>query len=556
MTLSLKPEHLKRYKDVARLLWKYGRSDIVQRAGLAEAAIVEGPPEEAEDASELADDLEALGPTWIKLGQILSTRADLLPLPYLDALARLQDEVEPFGYEAVEEIVERELEVRISKAFDVFEAELIAAASLGQVHRATLRDGREVAVKVQRPEIRERIVEDLEAFEEIAGMLDRHTEWGRTFGFRNLVGEFRRTLFEELDYRREASNLEVLGRNLADFDRIVVPQPVEDYTTERVLTMEFVHGTKVTGLSPLRRLEVDGEGLADTLFEAYLKQILVDGFCHADPHPGNVFLTEDDRLALIDMGMTARISRGAREKLLKLVIAIGEGRAEEAASAAEELGEPVHELYDPKGLRRRVVDLVGRYQDATVRDIEVGRVVLEISRAAAASGIRAPTELTMLGKTLLNLDAVGRTLAPDFDPNAAIRRHAGELTTERMWQDVSPASVMSSMLETAEFVKELPGRVNRILDRVASNELEIKVDSMDERTLIDGFQKVANRITAGLVLAALIVGASMLMRVETDFTVFGYPGLAMLCFLAAAVMGFALVVDILLHDWRSRGPRP
>ncbi len=340
-----------------------------------------------------------------------------------------------------------------------------------------------MAVKVQRPEIRQRIVEDLEAFDEIAGMLDRHTEWGRTFGFRNLVGEFRRTLFEELDYRREASNLEVLGRNLSEFDRIVVPQPVEDYTTERVLTMEFVHGIKVTGLSPLRRLEVDGEALADVLFEAYLKQILVDGFCHADPHPGNVFLTRDDRLALIDLGMTARISSGAREKLLKLMIAIGEGRAEEAAAAAEELGEPVDGLYDPKGLRRRVVELVGRYQDATVRDIQVGRVVMEISRAAAASGIRAPTELTMLGKTLLNLDAVGRTLAPDFDPNAAIRRHAGELTTERMWQDVSPASVMSSMLETAEFVKELPGRVNRILDRVASNELEIKVNSMDERTV-------------------------------------------------------------------------
>lgn len=554
MTLSLEPRHLKRYKDVVRLLWKYGRSDLVQRAGL-DAGVVEQPPEEAEDASELADDLEALGPTWIKLGQILSTRADLLPLPYLDALARLQDEVEPFGYEAVEEIVERELGVRISKAFDEFEAEPIAAASLGQVHRAALRGGHSVAVKVQRPDIRERIVEDLEAFMEIAGLLDRHTEWGRTFGFADLVDEFRRTLFEELDYRREASNLEVLGRNLAEFDRIVVPRPVADYTTERVLTMEFVRGTKVTALSPLRRLEFDGEALADVLFEAYLKQILVDGFCHADPHPGNVFLTEDDRLALIDLGMTTRVSRGARDKLLKLVMAIGEGRGEEAAAAAEELGEPVEDRYDPAALRRRVVDLVGRYQDATVRDIELGRVVMEISRAVASSGVRAPRHLTMLGKTLLNLDAVGRTLAPDFDPNAAIRRHAGELTTERMRRDLSAGSVMSSMLETAEFVKELPGRVNRILDRVASNDLEIKVDSLDEGTLIEGFQKVANRITAGLVLAALIVGAALLMRVETEFTLFGYPGLAILCFLLAAGGGFALVIDILLHDWGKRRSR-
>lgn len=552
MALSLKPAHLERYADVARLLWKYGRSDLVERAGLADVAAVEDPPEEAEGAHELADDLEALGPTWIKLGQLLSTRADLLPMPYLDALARLQDEVEPFGYEAVEEIVERELGVRISKAFDVFESEPIAAASLGQVHRATLRGGEEVAVKVQRPEIRERIVEDLEAFEEIAGLLDRHTEWGSTFGFVDLVGEFRRTLMEELDYRREASNLVRLGRNLADFDRIVVPRPVEDYTTERVLTMEFVRGIKVTGLSPLRRLEVDGRALADTLFEAYLRQILVDGFCHADPHPGNVFLTDDDRLALIDLGMIARISAKMRERLLKLVLAIGEGRGEDAAAAAADLGDPIDGRYDRRGLESRVVDLVGRYQDATVRDLEVGRVVMEIARATADSGIRAPRQLAMLGKTLVNLDAVGRTLAPDFDPNAAIRRHAGEITTDRMWRDVTPASVMSSMLETAEFVKELPGRVNRILDRLASNELEIKVDSMDERTLIDGFQKVANRITTGLILAALIVGAAMLMRVETSFTLFGYPGLAILLFLFAAVGGVALIVDILLHD---RDPR-
>ncbi|MDX1660232.1 MAG: AarF/UbiB family protein [Gemmatimonadota bacterium] len=554
MALSLKPEHLKRYKDVVRLLWKYGRRDIVQGGALDGAVVVE-PPEEAEDPSELADDLEDLGPTWIKLGQLLSTRADLLPLTYLEALSRLQDEVEPFGYEAVEEIVERELGVRISKAFDLFEAEPIAAASLGQVHRAVLRDGEQVAVKVQRPGIRGQIEEDLEAFAEIAELLDAHTEYGRTFGFRELVDEFRTTLFEELDYRREASNLQVLRENLEEFDRIEVPRPVEDYTTERVLTMEFIHGTKVTALSPLRRLEVDGEALADTLFEAYLQQILVDGFCHADPHPGNVFLTEDDRLALIDLGMTARIAKKMREKLLKLVLAIGEGRGEEAAAAAEALGDPVDGLYDRRGLRRTVVNLVGRYEDAAIRDIEVGRVVMEISRAAANNGIRAPTELTLLGKTLLNLDAVGRTLAPEFDPNAAIRRHAGELTSERMWQDASPASVMSSMLETAEFVKELPGRVNRILDQLASNELTINVDSMDESTMIDGFQKVANRITTGLVLAALIVGAAMLMRVETEFTVFGYPGLAMLCFLAAAVMGFALVLDILLNDWKNRRPR-
>jgi predicted unusual protein kinase regulating ubiquinone biosynthesis (AarF/ABC1/UbiB family) len=552
MAISLKPQHVKRYADVVRLLWKYGRADWVTRAGLEGAladdeALVEGTPA---DPDELARDLESLGPTYIKLGQLLSTRADLLPLPYLEALARLQDRVEPFDYAQVEETVERELGIRTSKAFSRFDPKPIASASLGQVHRAALRDGREVAVKVQRPEIRGRILEDLDAMAELAKLLDAHTEWGARFHSAEIVDEFRAVLLRELDYRREAANLVLIGENLTEFERIVVPRPVDNYTTDRVLTMDFAHGRKVTDLSPLARIEIDGEALASELFNAYLKQVLVDGVFHADPHPGNVFVTDDLRLALLDLGMVSYLGPEMRDHLLRLLLAVSEGRGEEAAEIARTMGAVDAERFDEAVFRHRIVDLVARHTHATVEQIEIGQVVLQVSRAGTEGGVRPPRELTMLGKALLNLDIIGRTLAPGFDPNAAVRAFAGEALARRMREKVSPGNVLSSVLETAEFVRRLPTRLNRILDAIADNQLSVNVEAIDEQTLVDGFQKVANRIATALILAALIVGAAMLMRIDTDFRIFGYPGLAILFFLAAAAGGLSLLVSIFLHDRR------
>jgi predicted unusual protein kinase regulating ubiquinone biosynthesis (AarF/ABC1/UbiB family) len=555
MGISLKPQHLKRYKDIALLLWKYGRSDLVKNAGLDDVlkeeatslAEVESPPE----AKALADDLERMGPTFIKLGQLLSTRPDIFPDAYLQALTRLQDKVEPFAYEEVEQIVQAELGVRISKGFMEFDREPMAAASLGQVHRAMLRDGRLVAVKVQRPNIREQIIEDLEALAEVAEFLDSHTEVGRHYQFQKILEEFRKSLLRELDYRLEATNLATMNEVLKDFDHMVVPAPVDDYTTSRVLTMDYIRGRKITSLTPLTRIEVDGITLADQLFRAYLKQILVDGVFHADPHPGNVFLTDDGRIALIDLGMVARISPDLQEKLLQLLLAISEGRSDDAATFAIRIGER-REGFDEEGFRRQVNDMVARQQGATPDQIEIGKIVLEVTRIAGICLIRIPPEMTMLGKTLLNLDQIGWTLDPDFDPNAAIRRHAGEIMQERLRRSVSPGNIFASLLDIKDFAEMMPRRVNKILERVANNEIEVKVDAIDEHRLMEGLQKIANRITMGLVLAALIIGAAMLMSVQTDWTIFGYPGLAIIFFLAAATGGLLLVFNILFYDERPK----
>jgi len=549
MGISLKPQHLNRYRQIAWLFVKYGRSDLVKDAGLEETLEAEQrvTPKEAAKASELADDLEKLGPTFVKLGQLLSTRVELMPRAYLEALARLQDKVEPFPFDEVEKIVTSELGVRMSKAFSDFEVAPMAAASLGQVHRARLRDGRQVAVKVQRPGIRDAMLEDLDALDEIAEFLDKHTEAGKRYEFCQMLDQFRKSLLRELDYRQEASNLTTIGKNLTEFEHIVVPEPIPDYVTSRVLTMQYVHGKKITDLNPLARMEFDGDALAEELFRAYLQQILVDGFFHADPHPGNVFLTDDYRIALIDLGMVGKIMPGLQEQLLQLLLSIAEGRGDDAADIAIKIGDRKEDFAE-KEFKRAIAEIVAKQQGATVEQMQVGRLVLEVTQVAGENGVRVPAELTMLGKTLLNLDQVGRTIAPDFDPNASIRRNAAQIMQQRLLKSLSPGNLFSGVLELKDLVQRLPARLNKIIDAIANNEMKISVDAIDEKTLVLGFQKVANRITVGLIIAALIVGAAMMMRVETSFRIWGYPGLAILLFLAAAGAGVFLLINILFYD--------
>ena len=549
MHVSLRPKRLWRYSQVARLLWRHGRKDLVKSAGLEAALAGDALPAEAEaaNAQELARDLEKMGPTFIKLGQLLSTRSELLPTPYLTALARLQDRVEPVPGDEAVAIVERELRTPLTSAFREFDRDAFAGASLGQVHHAVLPDGRSVAVKVQRPGIRARISQDLAALEDIAGFLDEHTETGRRLGCRGLLAEFRRSLERELDYEQEARNLVTLAKNLEGFRRIVVPLPVDGYTTARVLTMDYVDGRRLSRPTLLSRRDVDGSQLADELMRAYLKQVLVDGFFHADPHPGNLFLTDDGRIALLDLGMVSCVTPAMQEKLLRWLVALGEGRGEEAANIALQIGRPRPDM-DRAAFRRRVSEMVLLSGGANLHTVQMGRIVLDAARIADDCGLAGPRELTMLGKALLNLDGIGRVLDPEFDPQVSMRREAARILQRQVTRTLAPDNVMSSLLGLSRFASRLPARVNRILDNVANNELEVKVNAIDERRLIEGLHKIANRITLGLVLAALVVAAALLMRVPTTFRLLGYPGIAIVLFLAAAAGGIALVVVIVLHD--------
>ena len=547
--MKFSAHYLKRYKDITLLFLRYGQLDVSSKFA---GQNTEAPSQLSEQAaSELPNELERLGPTFVKLGQLLSSRPDILPPVYLKALARLQDRVKPFPYPEVELTIEQELKTKINKAFSYFEPEPLAAASLGQVHRAALHDGRPVAVKVQRPNIARQIEEDFAALEEVAKFLQRHTKLGQRYQLVNILDEFERTLAHELDYCREAANMVNLAKSLAKFDRLRIPLPVQDYTTHRVLTMEYIEGTKITELSPLARLDLHGSALAEELFQAYLQQILVDGTFHADPHPGNIFLTPDRRIVLLDLGMVGHTSPAMQENLLKLLLAVSEGESDQAADIAVRISSPSLTFNEPD-FRRQIGQLVTEQQNATLSQMDTGKVILEVGRSAASTGLFVPTELSLLGKTLLQLDEVGRILDPEFDPNESVRRNASQILNQRLKSTLTEGKVYSTLLEAKQFMGALPSRLNKILDAVGNAELNVNVKPSETEFLIESARKVANRITTGLVLAALIVGAALLMRVQTNFEILGYPGLAMLCFIAAGGGGFILVLSILWQDHKSK----
>jgi ubiquinone biosynthesis protein len=548
-------KRLTRHLQVARVMWRHG-PDLLRGTeyaddlggGLANPDDGDGG---GSDPERLAADLESLGPTFIKLGQLLASRPDLLPPAHLDALAALRDDVAPESFDVIRDVIESELGVRLSNAFSRFDETPLASASLGQVHRAALRDGREVAVKVQRPGLREQLRTDLRVLEDLATAAEQVSEQARVFRLVELVDEFRQTLGRELDYRREASNLEALGEALADFDRLVVPRYVPDFSSARVLTMEFIPGIAIGSAGPLARLEVDGAELMDEFFHAYIRQVLANGFVHADPHPGNVLITPDDRLALLDAGMVVRLERTVRERLLRLLVALSEGDAEEVAASALALGER-GDGFDETAFERGLAEIVGRAEDLHAEDHDLGMVLVDVVRIAGATGLHIPTDFVLLARTVLSLEAVSRELAPEFDVNAALRRHLTAVASESMLEQLRPSAAMRTLLEAKELTEQLPGRVNAILGNLADGELRLKVDAIDEAELMRSIRKIANRVTAGLVLAALIVGAAMMLRVETESTLFGYPALAIVFFLLAAGGGFALVVSVLWGDRQRR----
>lgn len=548
------PRQLARFRDVARLLVRHGRRGLVGTAASSalleesggDAGVEDGAPEE------LADDLQALGPTFVKLGQLLSTRPDLLPRPYLEALGRLQDDVAPFEGESVREIVEAELGARLTRAFDDFDLEPWAAASLAQVHRATLRDGTRVAVKVQRPGIRDEVAADLEVLRTIAEWLQEHSASARTLDLAAIRDHFERTLLRELDFRREAAHLDRIRAGLVDTPLLTAPRPILDYTTRRVLTMTFVDGVPLRSASPLALTDVDGRELARQLFRATLHQVLVDGMFHADPHPGNVLLTRDGRLALLDLGMVGHVAADQQGELLRLLMALGERDGRRAADLALSLARPSARA-DVDAFRRRVADLVLSQTTSTIGRLEAGRILIDVCRAAAATGVRIPPDLAVLAKALLNLDQIGVTLDPGFDPAEEIRAAADELVARRLDRDFTRSGVVSTLLDAKDFAGALPSRLGRILELVAENRLRVEVDALDEDRLVSSFEKIANRISAGLVLSALILGAADLMRVETEWTLLGYPGLALVLFLLAAAGGLRLVWGVVSD---GSAPRP
>jgi ubiquinone biosynthesis protein len=594
--MILSPKHLPRLVSTVKLFTSYGLRDFANRQGLlnlegaslSEDTAVDG--DAREKAKAFRERLVELGPAYIKLGQILSTRPDLLPKPYIEELTHLQDNVPPMPLSEVESCIEAELHARISKLFASFDPEPLGSASLGQVHAAELRDGRSVVVKVQRPHLREQLSEDIEFFRELATFLTEHTSAGSRIDLIGVVQQVERALVDELDYRTEARNAAFFRKDLAGFPHVLIPRVIDAYTTHKVLTTERIKGVKIDEIPPITRIEYEFSGIADEFAKAYLKQITDSGHFHADPHPGNVFVVlpgrdnpstpaeaaasdrrqevrpgatalvesenaaraaavaadaafDDPKLALIDFGMTAHLTAQMREHVIRLLMAMAENNGDAAAETLIEIGQ-VPEEFNRQAYIRDVAELIAKHTNQTVEETPAGVILYEMITIAFREGLKLPAELTLLAKALFNLDAVTRALDPNFNPSQSIREYTNEIANKRAQRDFSPRRLFQMAAETSDLMRALPHRLDVITQKLVSNDFAVRVEAPQLGSLLLGLEKVANRIFTGLVLGGLLVASGLLMQYQRS--------LAMAGFSIAAALGLWMVFAILVQDRRSR----
>jgi predicted unusual protein kinase regulating ubiquinone biosynthesis (AarF/ABC1/UbiB family) len=590
--MILAPRYLPRLAATVGLFTRYGLADFAKRQGLHSLTDTgeDLPPDNGSvsRATAFRKRLVELGPAYVKLGQVLSTRPDLIPPAYIKELTHLQDDVGAIPLEDVERTIHEDLHSRISKLFGSFDEKPLGTASLGQVHAAELRDGRQVVVKVQRPGIRDVLADDIEFFRELARFLTAHTNAGDRVDMIGIVQQLERALIDELDYRTEARNAAMFRRSLAEFPRLLVPKVIEAYTTHRVLTMERVRGTKIDEVPAVARIEHDFTAVAEEFARGYLKQITVDGHFHADPHPGNIFVVmpgrenprtpsevvagnrrsiervaatplakveqeaqdsaspavsvDEVKLALIDFGMTARLPERLRDHIVRLLLDLSENRGDNAAETMIEMGDPT-DHFDRSAYTREIAGLIAENANLSIAEIHAGTVLYEMINISFRHGLRMPAELTLLAKALFNLDAVSRELDPTFSPFDAIRNYTNQLANDRAKRDFSPRRMFQLVTEASDLLSALPHRIDLISERIAANDFAVRVDAPQVPMLLKGMQKIANRVFTGLVLAGLLVASGMLLQY--------WPRVGITGFSIAAAIALYMVVSILWTDRRD-----
>ncbi|HEX8616425.1 MAG TPA: AarF/UbiB family protein, partial [Thermoanaerobaculia bacterium] len=359
----------------------------------------------------------------------------------------------------------------------------------------------------------------------------------------------------ELNYQQEARNADTLRKNLAQFTQLYIPQVVADYTSPRVLTTELVRGRKVSKLTPLALIEGDYAELAAVLTRAYLTQICVDGVWHSDPHPGNVFIREDDdgqpQIVLLDFGMVSRISQEFQDEVIKLLLAISSNRGGEVADTCVRMCE-AQERFDSTKFTREISTLVAAVHDASAKDINTGQLIFTVIGIANNNELKAPAELTMLAKTLLHLDSITKTLDPDYDPQQVIRDYAEQLMSQKLAQKFNPRNFYPALLDLNQLALDLPHRAREIVDLTAAGRLTFGIKLSQAEEFLAGIHKIANRITVGVVIAALLISSSLMMRVPSRMTLYGYPVLAVFGYILASIAAFYLIISTIVQDRRDQ----
>jgi ubiquinone biosynthesis protein len=538
--------HLGRFKDIVVTLFRYGFDDVVERLDLPGKIFFEKirkVDRKMTTWERLRHMLDDLGPTYIKFGQIMSLRPDLIPNPLILELRKLQDEVAPVDYDAIRQVVENNLQRPITEIFSSFEEKPLAAASLAQVHRAVLRDeGQEVAVKVQRPRIRQVIQPDLYLLEIIAGQLNERMEAAQIYDLPNLVQEIKKTLLRELDFSREARHMKICRGNLADNKEVYIPQVHESYSTERVLTMELVHGTKMKDLTPDQ--DVNREILAKQGLRLTIKQVLEDGFFHADPHPGNLIILKDNVLCLLDWGMVGRLTRRTRYELIDLINAVVDKDSERILGILINLTQVDGDIISRR-MEREILDILDIYHSLPIQELNLGQLLLDVSTMLRENRLKVPADLAIMIKALLTAEGTARQLYPELNVVEEAEPYVKKLAIERwkplvLWQDLR-----RNIYNLFSLQRQLPLRLSQIVEKIDRGELNIRFQHENLGGIRNTLENITNRLTFGIIIAALIVASSMIITTGVKPLLFGFPALGIIGYVVSGILGLWLIYNII-----------
>jgi ubiquinone biosynthesis protein len=487
--------------------------------------------------------LEELGPTFIKLGQILSTRPDIIPLEFCKEFEKLQDDVPHFEYKKAEEVIRDELKNPVDKVFNNFSRTPEAAASLSQVHFAELKTGEKVVVKVQRPKIRKVITTDLNILEGLAKLIEKRIEESRIYNPVGIVNEFKETILKEIDFNAEATHSVRFQLNFKDDTTVYVPKIFHNLSTGKVLTIERIEGTKITDIEKIEKSGLDRKQIAVNGANAILKQIFIDGFFHADPHPGNIFVIEGNKIVFLDYGMVGRIDEATKDQLANILTAMIARDIPEISDAFIAMG--MIDEVDVRKLNLGLADLMDSYYGIPLNELRIGPLLVEIVKLVSQYRVKIPPDLFLLVKTMLTIESVGSSLYPEFNMTVQARPFVENLIKSRY----SPKRIA---MEIRKFAKDLyrfkstfPKDLNIILSKIKKGTLSIDFEHQGLENLILHMDKVSNRIAFSLIIAALVIGSSIIMQTDKGPLFLGFPVLGVIGFIVASILGLGLAIAIL-----------
>jgi len=544
--------HLARYRQILAVFFKYGFGDLIELLKIEQYIEIglqlisknrRSRLEKLSRAERVRMACEELGPTYIKLGQILSTRPDLVPVDFIKELSKLQDNVPSSPFSEVSKIIESELGAPPEDIFDSFAKAPIASASIGQVYRATLKDGEEVAVKVQRPGIKKIIEVDLEIMLHLATLMERHIEEMSLYQPVKIVGEFARTLEKEIDYTIEATNMERIARNFLNDLTIYVPKVFRDTTTESILTTEFVEGIKVSEIYRLEKAGLDRKLITVRGADIVLKQIIKHGFFHADPHPGNIFVLPDNVVCLLDFGMTGSVDRRTREDFVDLAESVVNRNESRATQVLLELTS-WDEDPDIRLLEKDVADFMGLHLYKPLKDIKIGKLLHNLLELAFQHRLRIPPDIFLMLKAFSAVEGVGHMLDPDFDMIKQAAPFIKEVKLARLSPQRITGDIFRLAIELFQFVQNFPKDILSITRLIKQQKLSLNLEYKGLDKMLSTYDQISNRISFSIIIAALIIGSALIVMSKVPPLFYDISLLGIVGFLAAAVMGIWLLVAI------------